>query len=112
MNPDPDPIQIQGFDLMTKIEENIQHFKKRNFSAFFYFCGSFLPSWIWIRIRNPETDMNLGTPLNQDPIQIHNTGTSCAKQMKEIVQYCTTKTSAWPAEYSMYTLGQKSFFVL
>jgi hypothetical protein len=28
------------------------------FLNFFHFCGSFLPSWIWIRIRipNPDTD--------------------------------------------------------
>ncbi len=38
--------------------ENIQHFKTWNFLTFFYFCGSFLPSWIrihwpnWIWIRN------------------------------------------------------------
>jgi hypothetical protein len=31
------------------------------FIKLFYFCGSFLPSWIRIRIRNPD----LGTPLNQ-----------------------------------------------
>ncbi len=42
-------------------KENIQPFKKQ-FCTFFYFCGSFLPSWIRIRIqqlklmriRNPE----------------------------------------------------------
>ncbi len=32
----------------------IQHFKSRNFWTFFYFCGSFLPSWIRIRIPNPD----------------------------------------------------------
>jgi hypothetical protein len=32
-------------------KENIQLFKTWNFLIFFYFCGSFLPSWI--RIRNP-----------------------------------------------------------
>ncbi len=43
-------------------KENIQHFKIWNFITFFYFCGSFLPSWI--RIRNPLTW------LNPDPIRI------------------------------------------
>ncbi len=39
-------------------KENIQHFKTWNFLIFFYFCGSFLPSWIrihwpdWIRIQS------------------------------------------------------------
>ncbi len=32
--------------------ENIQHFKTWNFLTFFDFCGSFLPSWIRILIRN------------------------------------------------------------
>ncbi len=32
-------------------KEAIQHFKRRTFKYFFYFCESFLPSWI--RIRNP-----------------------------------------------------------
>ncbi len=43
-------------------KEAIQHFKTWTFTIFFYFCGSFLPSWIririhWpnlIRIRNPD----------------------------------------------------------
>jgi hypothetical protein len=35
-------------------KENIQHFKTRKFCTFFYFCGSFLPSWIriqWLEMR-------------------------------------------------------------
>jgi hypothetical protein len=83
-HPDPDPVQIQGFDdqklkkftagknlkfslIKTCIlpylsvglhkgrprnlpssKENIQHFKTWNFLTIFYFCGSFLSSWIWI----------------------------------------------------------------
>ncbi len=38
-----------------------------NFWIFFYFCGSFLPSWIRIRIPNPDTL----TRLNPDPIRIN-----------------------------------------
>jgi hypothetical protein len=41
--------------------------RKMKFLIFFYFCGSFLPSWIRIRITNPE----LLTWLNPDPIRIH-----------------------------------------
>ena len=43
-----------------------------NFNKFFYFCGSFLPSWIRIRIPNLDPQ----TRLNPDPIriQIHNPG--------------------------------------
>ena len=39
-------------------KEAIQHFKTWTFTNFFYFCGSFLPSWIrihrpdWIRIQS------------------------------------------------------------
>jgi hypothetical protein len=33
----------------------------------FYFCGSFLPSWIRIRIRIPNTDPDPQTRLNTDP---------------------------------------------
>jgi hypothetical protein len=35
---------------------------------FFYFCGSFLPSWI--RIRIPNTDPDPLARLNTDPIRI------------------------------------------
>ncbi len=41
---------------------------KRTSNTFFYFCGSFLPSWIWIRI--PNTDPDPLTWLNPDPIGI------------------------------------------
>jgi hypothetical protein len=37
-------------------KENIQHFKTLNFLIFFYFYGSFLPSWIRIRIPNTDPD--------------------------------------------------------
>ncbi len=48
---------------------------------FFYFCGSFLPSWI--RIRIPSTDPDPQTRLNMDPIRIrfriliHSTASTC-----------------------------------
>jgi hypothetical protein len=35
---------------------------------FFSFCGSFLPSWIRIRIRIPNTDTDPLARLNTDPI--------------------------------------------
>jgi hypothetical protein len=37
-------------------------------TIFFYFCGSFLPSWIRIRIPDPDPL----TRLNPDPFQIRN----------------------------------------
>jgi hypothetical protein len=57
-------------------KENIQHFKTRNFLVFSYICGSFLPSLIRIRIRFPNTDPNLLTWLNPDPVRIRNTNSS------------------------------------
>ncbi len=47
-------------------KENIQHFKTWIFLIFFYFYGTFLPSWI--RILN--TDPDPLTWLNSDPIRI------------------------------------------
>jgi hypothetical protein len=49
-------------------KENIQHLKTWNFLIFFYFCGSFLPSWI--QIRTPEPDTDPLPLLNPDPIRI------------------------------------------
>jgi hypothetical protein len=37
---------------------------------FFYFCGSFLPSWIRIRIRIQIKDPDPMVRLNTDPIRI------------------------------------------
>jgi hypothetical protein len=37
---------------------------------FFSCCGSFLPSWIRIRIRVPNTDPDPLARLNTDPIRI------------------------------------------
>jgi hypothetical protein len=85
VNPDQDPIRIQGFyDQKLKKKNTAEHFfhlffkskiaiygtyvqatgedfspqkrtssssKKLNLLPFFYVCGSFLPSWIRIRIR-------------------------------------------------------------
>ncbi len=56
----------------------IQHFKTWTLKKKFYFCGSFLPSWIRIRIPNPDPDPM--TRLNPDPIRIRNPAsrTQCA----------------------------------
>jgi hypothetical protein len=58
-------------------KENVQHFKKWNFFAVFYFCGSFLSALIRIRITNSNPDP--GTPLNPDPSRIRNTAPSLVK---------------------------------
>ncbi len=51
-------------------KENIQLFKTWNFLIFFDFCGSFLPSWIQIRIPNLYPDTDPLTWMNPDPIRI------------------------------------------
>jgi hypothetical protein len=43
---------------------------KHEISYFFYFCGPFLPSWIWIRIPNMDSDPDPMTRFNPDPIRI------------------------------------------
>ncbi len=52
---------------------NREHLELQNmkFLKIIYFLWVFLPSWIWIRIPNPDTDPL--TCLNPDPIRIRNT---------------------------------------
>jgi hypothetical protein len=38
----------------SSYRRSLQLFKTWTFKFYFYFCGSFLPSWIRIRIRNPN----------------------------------------------------------
>ncbi len=69
---------------LQPLKENIQHFKTWKFCTFFYFCASFLPSWIRIRISNlnADPDPDPATQINADPdpkpwilrIRIPNTG--------------------------------------
>ncbi len=47
-------------------KETIQHFKTWTLKKKYYFCGSFLPSWIRIRIPNPDPLIR----LNPDAIRI------------------------------------------
>ncbi len=61
--------------------ENIQHFKTWNF---WFFCASFLPSWI--RFPNPETD--LLTWLNPDPIRIRIRNTDATGTGTESLEAC------------------------
>ncbi len=48
-------------------KENIQYWKTWKFWIFFSFCGSFLPSWIRIRIHNLNADPDPATQINADP---------------------------------------------
>ncbi len=48
-------------------KKNIQYLKTWKFWPFFNFCGSFLPSWIRIRIRNLKADPDPATQINADP---------------------------------------------
>jgi hypothetical protein len=51
-------------------KEAIQHPKHELLPIIVYFCGSFLPSWIRIRIPNTDPDPDPQTQLNTDPIRI------------------------------------------
>ncbi len=61
---------------------------------FFYFCGSFLPSWIriWIRIPNTDPVPDPLTRLNPDPIririQIRNPAVQCTVQPRIAPSEC------------------------
>jgi hypothetical protein len=48
-------------------KENIQYLKTWKFWTFFYFCGSFLSSWIRIRNLNAVPDPDPATQINADP---------------------------------------------
>jgi hypothetical protein len=55
---------------MSKLQERPSSLKRKHpepeemkLIKFFYFCWSYMPSWIRIRIANPDPDP--GTPLNQ-----------------------------------------------
>ncbi len=61
-------------------KEAIQHFKTWTFQKKFYFCGSFLPSWIRIRIPNQDPL----TRLNPDPIRIRNPALKTEVKGKQI----------------------------
>jgi hypothetical protein len=61
---------------MPKLQEKSSALKREHpvlktwkFWTFFYFCGSFLPSWIRIRSRNlnADPDPNPATQINADP---------------------------------------------
>ncbi len=64
------PSYRRSLQLSTK--EAIQHFKTWTLNKFSHFFGSFLPSWIRIGIRIPNTDLYPDplTRLNPDPIRI------------------------------------------
>jgi hypothetical protein len=50
-----------------KLNEQIKLFKTWKFSIFSYYCGSFMLSWIQIRIRNLNADPDPATQINADP---------------------------------------------
>ncbi len=62
-------VQATG-EVFSSKKKNIQHFKKWNLLTFFYVCWSFLPSWIRLRIANPDPATDPGTLMHPDPIRI------------------------------------------
>jgi hypothetical protein len=55
------------FSALNREHPAVQDMK---FLKFFYFCGSFLLCWIWIRIPNTDLDPDAMAWLNPDPIRI------------------------------------------
>ncbi len=55
----------------SALEREHPALQKMKFINCFLFSGPFLPSWIRVRIANPDPNTDLGTPLNTDPIWIH-----------------------------------------
>jgi hypothetical protein len=70
---------------------------------FFYFCGSFLPSWIRIRIRIQITDPDPIVRLNTDPIRIriHNTAEKDHKYFSVCIIYCWTLGCSISIKYTV-----------
>ncbi len=55
----------EAFSALKRTSNTSKH---EIFYIFFFFCGSFVPSWIRIRITNPDPDPL--TRFNPDPIRI------------------------------------------
>ncbi len=77
---------------MSKLREKplalkIEHpaHKKINLSTFFYICGSFLPSWVWI--RNTGKDNTFFNHL----LQGRGSGWICTSSFKLLVSYPSVK---------------------
>ncbi len=77
-------------------KKNIQHFKRWNLWTIFYFSGSFLPSWIRIRIGgNANSDPDPETPLSPDPDTDPDTHTTA--HFSEW-QFCLKCSAQWNAQ--------------
>ncbi len=55
--------------------QNIQHFKTWYFLFFVYFCETFLPSWIRIRIPDSESGIRIRNPNPQSGSRFRNRNT-------------------------------------
>jgi hypothetical protein len=58
-SPDPDPATVWTHKLQEKpsaLKREHPALKTGKFLIFFYICGSFLSSWIRIRIQNVDSD--------------------------------------------------------
>ncbi len=70
--PQPHHLQFKKLNFLLKFCVQILFCRPYTLQnmIFFYFCGSFLPSWIRIQIPNTDPDPNLLARLNTDPIRI------------------------------------------
>jgi hypothetical protein len=58
------PAEGEAFNPQKRTSNTSKH---ENSLPFFYFCGSFLPSWIRIRILNADPDPDPATQIDADP---------------------------------------------
>jgi hypothetical protein len=68
--PNPRPPYIKYVQATEEAFSPTSSTSKHEISKFFIFFGSFLPSWIRIRIPNPDQDTDLLIQLNPDPDRV------------------------------------------
>jgi hypothetical protein len=90
--PDPDP----GFDDLKLKKLDFYFFDQKlqfrpKIRPFFYFFGSFLPSWIRIQIRNLYADPDPAAQINADPCGSGSGYGSGSETLSNTIQVCIKK---------------------
>ncbi len=79
-------------------KEAIQHFKTWTFNIFFYFLGSFLPSWIRIPNPDPLTPIESGSSPDPDPQPWPQDRDFCSRPLliRRSENYLLLRNQSWP----------------
>ncbi len=64
-------VRVSKYKKPSALNREHPHSEKWNLLTFFYVFGSFLPSWIRIRIANPDPGTPIGSGSNLDPDPQH-----------------------------------------